>query len=271
MDFSDLETHIDDIKTKPSKAKETWPCPHCLGSGKWRGGVNRHGNDKCGPCKGKGHFKTSPEQRAKSRKKAAERRAKQLEENVADFQMNHMDLWEAFEEHKSWNNFFNSMIDVVRKYGTLSEKQFAACYATLEKIEKKKAEREAKAVQLNFGQIKEKFLIAILKGIKRPKMRFHGFMITRAPDYGVNKDHLYVKTEYGTYLGKVAPNGNFIKSNDCTDEHIDKLTKIDEDVIGSAKAYGRVTGNCCCCGRELTKKESIELGIGPICAERFGL
>ena len=31
-----------------------------------------------------------------------------------------------------------------------------------------------------------------------------------------------------------------------------------------------VNGICACCGRQLIVKESIERGIGPICAERWG-
>ena len=36
-----------------------------------------------------------------------------------------------------------------------------------------------------------------------------------------------------------------------------------------AAAYGRKTGRCMICGRELTKQESIDAGIGPICASGF--
>lgn len=36
-----------------------------------------------------------------------------------------------------------------------------------------------------------------------------------------------------------------------------------------AKAFGRATGACCVCGRELTNGVSIEEGIGPICATRM--
>lgn len=39
--------------------------------------------------------------------------------------------------------------------------------------------------------------------------------------------------------------------------------------LDAAKAYGRATGTCCCCGRELTDPASIEDGIGPICATKF--
>lgn len=36
-----------------------------------------------------------------------------------------------------------------------------------------------------------------------------------------------------------------------------------------AQAYGRQTGQCCCCGRALTNPDSIAAGIGPVCAGKF--
>lgn len=39
--------------------------------------------------------------------------------------------------------------------------------------------------------------------------------------------------------------------------------------LDDAKAFGHRTGRCSCCGRTLTNPASIELGIGPICAERY--
>lgn len=44
-----------------------------------------------------------------------------------------------------------------------------------------------------------------------------------------------------------------------------------EAMIDGLKAYGRASGTCGMCGRKLTTPESIELGIGPICAGRVGL
>lgn len=38
--------------------------------------------------------------------------------------------------------------------------------------------------------------------------------------------------------------------------------------LDEARAFGQATGVCCCCGRTLTKPESIEAGIGPVCAGR---
>lgn len=39
--------------------------------------------------------------------------------------------------------------------------------------------------------------------------------------------------------------------------------------LDEAKAYGKVTGTCCNCGRKLTNESSIADGIGPVCAGKF--
>jgi hypothetical protein len=36
-----------------------------------------------------------------------------------------------------------------------------------------------------------------------------------------------------------------------------------------AASYGKLYGVCCVCGRTLTNEESIEAGIGPVCAGKF--
>ena len=36
-------------------------------------------------------------------------------------------------------------------------------------------------------------------------------------------------------------------------------------------AYGKRTGQCCFCCRHLETRESVAVGYGPICAEKFGL
>lgn len=47
------------------------------------------------------------------------------------------------------------------------------------------------------------------------------------------------------------------------------LTAEHRMTLDEAKAYGKVTGTCCNCGRLLTNEESIDAGIGPICAGKF--
>jgi hypothetical protein len=47
------------------------------------------------------------------------------------------------------------------------------------------------------------------------------------------------------------------------------LTAEHRMTLVEAQEYGRITGICCNCGRKLTNEESIEAGIGPICAGKF--
>ena len=49
----------------------------------------------------------------------------------------------------------------------------------------------------------------------------------------------------------------------------DLLVEFDGAPLQSAMKYGRLSGRCCSCGRDLTDPESVELGIGPVCREKF--
>jgi len=48
------------------------------------------------------------------------------------------------------------------------------------------------------------------------------------------------------------------------------LAEFEADPLEAAKRYGKLSGRCCSCGRDLTDPASIEMGIGPICATKFG-
>jgi hypothetical protein len=48
------------------------------------------------------------------------------------------------------------------------------------------------------------------------------------------------------------------------------LTEIEANPLAAAMKYGKLSGRCCSCGRDLTDEGSIERGIGPVCAEKFG-
>lgn len=43
------------------------------------------------------------------------------------------------------------------------------------------------------------------------------------------------------------------------------------DPVMVLEYFGKATGHCCICGRLLTNEGSVERGIGPICAGRYGL
>jgi hypothetical protein len=79
-----------------------------------------------------------------------------------------------------------------------------------------------------------------------------------------------VKDE-GEYAGKIDRVGKFFKLREARAEIEAELIVLAADPRAAAIAHGRNTGNCSCCGRELTDPKSIELGIGPICLEKWAL
>ncbi len=182
---------------------------------------------------------------------------------VKKFDQENPGLIDALRETTSWNSFAASLVSQYESRGTLTEKQTGAAVAMLMKIKAKKAERDA-APQIDLSNIVEMFNKAH-EAIKTPKFRYDDLVISRAPDSGVNAGALYVKVN-GEYAGKVKE-GKWFGSQDV----LAKLKEIAENPLDSAVAYGRKTGNCSMCGRLLTNHGSIDRGIGPICAERFGL
>jgi len=128
--------------------------------------------------------------------------------------------------------------------------------------------REPVLSVLDVSAIAAAFASAREAGIKSPKLRLDTFIFSRAPDTGANAGAIYVKQD-GEYLGKVA-NGLFRPTLACEPATKARVIAVASDPHNAAKAYGAKTGSCACCGRELVNGESISLGIGPICRDKFG-
>lgn len=65
-------------------------------------------------------------------------------------------------------------------------------------------------------------------------------------------------------VGSQRPNQNY------QGQHESLLREIKNDPYKAATLFGHLIGRCGICGRTLTDPESIERGIGPICAEKVG-
>lgn len=247
-------------------------CVPCNGTGLWRM-RNSYGNNRCHTCNGRGWTVASPEQLRRNRIKAAEKKvaakADAREANIAA-------LGEAnfkrIEAASMWSEFARSLIDQHNVGKAWSEKQIASLVRMSDKLEAKDAERaeqrKADEVTVDLSAVRAMFETAYGNGYKRPVYRAEGLVISRAPSHGRNPGALYVKDASDTYLGKIVGTV-YTPSRDAKDTAA-ALAVIAQDPLAAAVAYGRRTGQCACCGRTLTNHESIERGIGPICAERWG-
>ena len=255
-------------------------CPKCTGSGMYYG-ASRYGM-QCFTCKGKGKlsFKTSPATRAKA-KDSAKRRATAK----VDAQATKVAEWKAanpaetawMESSAPRFEFAKSMLDALNKYGSLTEKQMATVQRlTVQSAERQaqyQVERQAKAEtapQVSVEAIEVAFKTAKGAGIKFPKLRLEGFVFSPAGENSANAGAVYIKNkEDGVYLGKVM-GGKLFTSRDCTVEAKERIVAVATDPKQAAIAYGQKFGSCAVCGRALTDSESVDRGIGPICAGKYG-
>ena len=255
--------------------REKFPCQPCAGTGRWSGGYNQHGENKCFACNGKGFFLTSELDRRKARQQRAESKSKKLAAAQAALVEEHPTLIGDLRGMTEWNSFAASLVEQFNTRGFLSENQVNAAYKMIAKTaatKKAKAKaREDAAVEVDLSTIRAMFNRAVEKGHKRPTYRALGLIISRAPDHGRNAGALYIKTDGDEYQGKITAEDKFYAVSSADSTTSESLKVIAADPADAAVKYGRLTGDCSCCGRTLTNKLSIERGIGPICADRMGL
>lgn len=244
-------------------------CKSCGGGGNFRSYTGRIVGP-CFKCKGAGKiaYKTPTAKREIDRANAASRKSAAArgwaDENAA--------VWAWIIDRAPRFDFAASMRDSVGKYGSLTERQLAAVLKLMVADEERAAARKAAPViapvAVEITKVVEAFALVMSKGIKAPKLHLDTFRFSPAKAHSANAGAIYV-TEDETYLGKIIE-GKFQRSRDCDAETETRILAAAADPAGAALAYGHRTGCCSICKRELTVKESVERGIGPICADRFG-
>jgi uncharacterized protein DUF6011 len=171
--------------------------------------------------------------------------------------------------------FAVSLSAALDKYGYLTENQVAAVHRCIANDADRARKREAAAVSVagaGFTALIAAFNKAAASGLKHPALTFENVTFKRAKDSSKNPGCLYVcagKRFGSEYFGKISPAGVFSPAFACPESVRDEVKRIGADPIGESVAHGRRTGNCACCNRPLTDKESVARGIGPVCAERF--
>lgn len=198
---------------------------------------------------------------------------------LAAFQTEHADVTAWIAARLERSSFAASLNQGMRKYGSLTAGQVAA----VRKILAEDADRSARqaaagapsAVSVagaGFVSLGAALLKAKASGLKHPAILFEAVTFKLAKDGGANTGSIYATSgrAYGSaYFGKINQAGSFQPARDCTPEIKAQIAAICADPLGQIVAHGRKTGNCACCGRELTDADSVARGIGPICFERY--
>lgn len=75
------------------------------------------------------------------------------------------------------------------------------------------------------------------------------------------------------WYARIKPDGSLIL-NDRIVRPInleEELRQFAADPVGYAADYGRHSSNCCFCGTTIESDDSLAVGYGPVCAEKWGL
>lgn len=255
----------------------TFPCESCNGTGLYRGARIHQEKTHCFACKGKGYFKMSRKDREAQRAKSRQRKERVLDEGRAAFVDQHPTIIPALTEMIGWNDYARSLVEQFNARGSLSEKQVAGAERMIAKVEatrKEKAEAKTARVEnapvVDMSAIERLFETAKSSGLKKPKFHAGDMKISLAPANGRNAGALYIVRDPDEYQGKVL-GGKFLAVASARADTLALLLEIASNPAEQARMYGKRTGVCCCCGRELTDPRSVEAGIGPICADNWGL
>lgn len=218
--------------------------------------------------------KPSAQEQAKAKRAKSKPKGKDLEATKAEFETQEPGLV-AFLRENQWSDFFGSLLRFYNKNGWLSDKQVRAARSAQAKIQQNKENRakeiEASKVEVDLTSIHDMFETARQSKLKYTKYRAEGLVLSPASPNSRNAGAIYVvRIGDEQYLGKVLESTFHPIVRACTDDDKAALLRIAEDPKESAIRWGRKTGRCSCCGRELTNAASIEAGIGPICATKWG-
>ena len=189
--------------------------------------------------------------------------------DVVTFESKFMDdvAWDLMQYIPS--NFAQSLYNAER----LSERQLAWVHKLAIDFAAAQSQPQDDNNSTEFDALFGAFEAARAKGAKRLTLRFAGVNVK--PNRDLTALWVTSQTEreegnYGMqpkYLGKVTRKGC---DSRLSDEVKAVIMDAASDPLSAAIRYGKVSGSCSCCGRELTDPQSIERGIGPICATKFG-
>lgn len=255
-------------------------CPKCRGRGQIYSNRTGRPLGQCFQCKGKGKlaFAQPAAQRAANRASAARSAARRQEDNVAAFIASNPNEWAWLQANQNWA-VAREIVEKVRKYGELREGQMGIIRRGIDRdVARVVARQEAianapTADAAGVERLKAAFDHAAARAAEKgrkflPRLTIGGITISPAKANSANAGGLYVKRD-GEYMGKVVQN-KFIAQQVCDDETKATILRFIADPQREARAYGLQYKYCCICNRTLTVEESMDRGMGPVCAANFG-
>lgn len=241
----------------------TEQCKKCSGSGKVTYGYTFLRTGACFACKGAGYkaFRSSTEQRAAAREKRVKRAEVQQNEKLA--------AWKAANQQEAaWLEaaaargfeFAMSLSSSLVRWGALTDGQMSAVRRCMARDAERTASRPERKVER----------LEKLHTVMQKHSAFYAGDLTLSRRNG---DQLVWIKHAGaeTVLGKI-DNGVLSLWNRPGVDHAVVRTLLEEfeaNPLVAAVKYGKLSGRCCSCGRDLTNEGSIEAGIGPVCAAKF--
>jgi hypothetical protein len=130
---------------------------------------------------------------------------------------------------------------------------------------------------INVAGISSLFNAAIGNKIKRPRIKLDGLKFAMAGERSRYNGKIMIDNglPYGTpenkwfgYIDLIT--GEFTPKN-TTPEIVQRIKEFAAKPAETARAYGLRTGNCCFCARTLIETVSVDVGYGPICAQKYNL
>lgn len=160
------------------------------------------------------------------------------------------------------NSFHESLLDQLRRRGSLSDKQVLAVMRDIEKAERTQqvaANAEALGVPRQQGKpavtepgVYEKDGVVYVVKFNKEKTSLYAKRIRELNSTRITEAGTVVEIEFDYVAGAVY-----------------KLAPEDKMPLDKAKEYTIRYGRCIVCGRFLKKAESVERGIGPVCIKSF--
>lgn len=250
-------------------------CDGCGGTGRWYPRFSySHPGGPCRKCKGIGKLKTDPETRAKRKKARVDKKKAEAGAYIAA----HIAEYTWVTCNMGRFDFASSMMTAFRQHGSWTDGQLAAIRKCMARDEERKKQQEAIQAAApvitgeGFDRMLATFARAKQSGLKWPKLRIGEFTFALAGERSKYAGRaLFVKHAEHDYQGRIDLEGRWFPSRDCGPDQDRAIRTICSDPLAAAVLHGKQTGHCACCGLELTNEESVRLGIGPICREKWGL